>query len=132
MIIINYRVWKFSMIGMTLLVVLSIFPSMGCIGRTFIGTGRRPDTTQLEQALKPQISTETDVLKTLGPPKGKGQVMLPVHDDNPRTLWHYYYEETYVNSAVDHRIFFLFVFIDNGRYDGYLWFSSLPVEKGQK
>jgi hypothetical protein len=48
--------------------------------------------------------------------------MLPAHD-SPRDLWVYYYEE---GSLTDDRRIFLFVFFKQDRYDGYLWFSSLP------
>ena len=49
--------------------------------------------------------------------------MLPGHD-SPRDLWVYYYEE---GSLSDARRTFLFVFFLGDQYDGYMWFSSLPM-----
>ena len=43
--------------------------------------------------------------------------------DQPRDLWYYYYGEATMSDA--HQ-FFLFVYFDRDRYDGYMWFSSLP------
>jgi hypothetical protein len=37
----------------------------------------------------------------------------------------YYYE---LATLSDSRRAFLFVYLDHGKYDGYMWFSSLPEE----
>jgi len=92
----------------------------GCSGIA-IKMGRLPDTSQL-QSLKLTVATKADVQNALGPPKGTGRVMF--HDtDKPRDLWYYYYAEATMSDAQQ---FFLFVYFDRDRYDGYMWFSSLP------
>jgi hypothetical protein len=84
--------------------------------------GTRPDTAVLEEKLHAGKSTDKDVIAALGLPDGKGKAMLPI-DKVPKELWSYYYEE---GSFKDARRIFLFVFFDQDRYDGYMWFSSLP------
>ena len=99
------------------LILLSIW---GC-GGPVIKFGRMPDTTRLEESLKPETSTRDDVLEVLGEPRNGGGAMLPLHD-SPRDMWVYYYEE---GTMTDDRRIFLFVFFKEDLYDGYLWFSSL-------
>jgi hypothetical protein len=54
----------------------------------------------------------------------QGRALLPIDEgDAPRTVLTYYYEQATMQDA---RRLFLFVFLDGDRYDGYLWFSSLP------
>jgi len=89
-----------------------------------IRAGNKPNIATLETTLKQGVSSEQDVIKALGSPVGKGREMLPFMDA-PRTTWTYYYEEGDLN---DDRRLFLFVFFDNQRYDGYMWFSSLPEQ----
>jgi hypothetical protein len=48
--------------------------------------------------------------------------MLPI-DPKARTMWSYYYQ---VGNLDDARMIYLFVHFDEDRYDGYMWFSSLP------
>ena len=84
--------------------------------------GNRPNTDLLESTLRVGESTQNDVLGVLGEPFGKGQAMLPI-DPRPRAMWSYYYEE---GDSKDSRRIFLFVYFDQSRYDGYMWFSSLP------
>jgi hypothetical protein len=81
-----------------------------------------PEISKLEASLQPKISSKADVLMVLGEPRNSGGAMLPIHD-SPRDMWVYYYEE---GTMTDDRRIFLFVFFENSRYDGYLWFSSLP------
>ena len=78
------------------------------------------------EKLEVGTSSRDDVLSVLGEPVGRGRALLPVDEgDAPRTVWTYYYEEA---SMEDARRLFLFVFLEGDRYDGYLWFSSLPDE----
>jgi hypothetical protein len=44
-------------------------------------------------------------------------------DPEPRDVWYYYYEEA---TTKDSQRIFLYVFFDDDRYGGYMWFSSLP------
>lgn len=90
-----------------------------------IKAGNKPNISALETTLKSGVSTEQEVIKALGSPTGKGREMLPFMDA-PRDTWTYYYEEGDIN---DDRRLFLFVFLANGRFDGYMWFSSLPELK---
>jgi hypothetical protein len=110
--------WVFCLVSLFLvLVLLSIW---GC--SPVIQFGRIPDTAKLETSLQPEVSTHADVLEVLGEPRNSGGALLPGHD-SPRDMWVYYYEE---GTLTDDRRIFLFVFFKMGRYDGYLWFSSLP------
>jgi hypothetical protein len=84
--------------------------------------GNRPNTDRLETALRVGESTRADVRAALGEPFGTGRSMLPI-DPAPRTVWSYYYEEGDLKEA---RRIFLFVYFNQDRYDGYMWFSSLP------
>ncbi len=102
----------------------------GCGDSYYVGT--RPVTAALETTLRPGKSTPAEVLAALGEPSGRGGVMLPVLDKRARESWTYYFEKGHVRAKrgggldVDSRRIFLFVYFDDGVYDGYLWFSSLP------
>jgi len=93
--------------------------------------GRRPDVSGLDENLTFGASTAEDVRAALGPPSGGGMIMLPI-DGESREVWSYYYESGHMqvldSGTVDAnmRRLFLFVYFDEGRYDGYMWFSSLP------
>ena len=118
------------------LVLLTAVFLAGCGDRIGYDAGTRPDTALLDSKLKIGRSTMAEVRATLGEPVGRGGVMLPVVDIKPRDSWTYYYEDSSIGAApgrsgIDwnaQRIF-LFVYFDKGRYDGYLWFSSLPDSK---
>lgn len=102
-----------------LLLALALLLASGC-GIT-AKLGRMPDTSRLE-SLKLKTSTKSEVLEALGSPKGGGRSQFPP-EERPRELWYYYYEE---GTLKDSQRIFLFVFFDEGRYDGHLWFSTLP------
>jgi hypothetical protein len=87
-----------------------------------VRVGQRPNPDVLETSLRIGESTHDDVRAALGNPDGTGREMLPI-GDKPREVWSYYYEE---GDLHDDRRIFLFVFFDQDRYDGYMWFSSLP------
>jgi len=104
------------------LVMLLLSPiALGC-GDIRMRIGNRPNTDRLETALRVGESTRADVRAALGEPFGTGRSMLPI-DPAPRTVWSYYYEEGDLKEA---RRIFLFVYFNQDRYDGYMWFSSLP------
>jgi hypothetical protein len=84
--------------------------------------GSRPDTELLETSLRPGESTREHVWATLGQPYATGRWMMPI-DDRARTVWTYYYED---GPLTDARRVLLFVYFDQDRYDGYMWFSSMP------
>jgi hypothetical protein len=100
-----------------LLVIVFLVP--GCMNIQVL-EGNRPNVEALESSLRVGESTQTDVLRVLGQPYGKGAAMLPV-DPKPRTMWSYYYTEATLEES---KLIFLFVFFDQTRYDGYLWFSD--------
>ncbi len=112
----------------------------GC-SRYTVGT--LPVTEALETTLRLGESTPAEVIAALGKPSGRGGVMLPVLDKRARESWTYYFEKGHVTERtrrlsssplfqerqppdVEMRRTFLFVYFDDGVYDGYLWFSSLP------
>jgi hypothetical protein len=84
--------------------------------------GRQPDIDVLEKKLRIGESTSAEVRAALGEPFGKGREMS-WRGEKPRMMWSYYYEE---GDLKDARRIFLFVYFDQDRYDGYMWFSSLP------
>ncbi len=72
-------------------------------------------------------STADEVELALGSPFGTGGSKLPFQD-TPTDLWTYYYEE---GTMEDDRRTFLFVYLNGGILDGYIWFSSLPDADAQ-
>jgi hypothetical protein len=107
------------------LVIASGFLISSCVSIR-IRMGQRPDVEVLEKSLRMGESRSTDVMSLLGEPFGKGRIMLPM-DSEPRTMWTYYYAE---GDLEDGRAIYLFVHFDEDRYDGYMWFASLPVMGG--
>lgn len=90
-----------------------------------VTAGSKPNLSILNNTLKQGVSTQQDVQKHLGEPSGKGLEMLPFMN-KPRLTWTYYYEE---GDMQDDRRLFLFVFFAEQKFDGYMWFSSLPEFK---
>ena len=101
----------------------------GCALDMNIHVGSRPNLPAIEQRLRVGQSTTDDVLAVLGPPRGKGLAMLPI-DPKQRITWSYMYLESSVQTGGetrgDMRSLILFVFFDQDRYAGYMWFSSVP------
>ncbi len=108
------------------LVIVSSLMFSGCISAR-MEMGRRVDPALLETRLRIGESTRADVLAALGAPNGRGRGLLPI-DASAKTVWSYYYEESTIesNELKDSRRMFLWVYLDGDRYDGYMWFSSLP------
>lgn len=94
----------------------------GCVSQLQVVAGRKVDPGALEKSLQVGKSKAADIAALLGEPYGKGRELLPFRD-RPRSVWQYYYE---VGALDDIRRTFVFVYLDGDRYDGYLWFSSLP------
>jgi hypothetical protein len=89
--------------------------------------GRRPNPELLESQLTLDQSSEADVMRILGAPLGRGRALLPFHAPRqPDNLLTYYYEE---GTLDDSRRIFLFVYVQRGQFDGYMWVSSLPPAK---
>jgi len=85
--------------------------------------GGRVDVEQLQQ-LTVGRSTADEVRSKLGTPVGKGRSYMPYQAKHV-DVWTYYYE---LGTLSDSRRTFLFVYLDRGKYDGHMWFSSLPQE----
>ena len=115
-------------VGLMALTVALAVQLTGCLPDVRFTEGRRVDVAVVEQQLLIGRSSPEDVLAALGPPQGKGQVMLPI-DPRPRAVWTYSVFEGFVlaEGRGDARALFLFVFFDQDRYDGYLWFSSVAT-----
>ena len=95
------------------------------------------DLEVLEEALILGQSTPEDVRAVLGEPTGDGAVMLPILDSKPRTAWSYYHTESQFvitdrgSFSGDNRLMLLLIYFDNDRYDGYMWFSSVPEHEDE-
>lgn len=102
----------------------------GC-GEIKVRAGTPVSPTLLESRLKVGESTATDVRRVLGEPAGVGREWLPFHSE-PRTVWSYHYEEGQVSLAGsgDSRRIFVWVFLRDTAYDGYVWVSSFPADRG--
>jgi hypothetical protein len=103
--------------GACLLLVAALLA--GCSIKT--RTGHDPNISALETKLVPGESTRQQVSGALGWPYGEGRALMPFHD-KPRDVVTYYYEE---GTLDDDRRIFLFVFLNEDAYEGYMWFSSL-------
>lgn len=118
---------KSRAVAFTATVVLTMFAA-GCVSIE-VRSGKSLRDPNWQEALEVGTSTREEVLGVLGEPVGRGRALLPVDEgDSPRTVWTYYYEEATMEDA---RRLFLFVFLEGDRYDGYLWFSSLPDESAR-
>jgi hypothetical protein len=91
---------------------------VGCALPT-IEFGSPPPTDALA-TLAIKVSTDADVLKTIGEPLGRG-VVQHRPNERPRKVWFYYYAAT---IGMDVKGKYLFIFLDENVYEGYLWFSS--------
>ncbi len=94
-------------------------------------TGKPIDIKALDGKLRLGESSAAEVREVLGDPTGDGVVFLPI-DAQPRKMLSYYYEKGLVKTGsgghldIDSRRTYLFVYFVDDRYDGYMWFSSLP------
>lgn len=104
------------------LLILIVFATLLSSCGVRIRAGNPPNISALESKIELKQSTRSEVLAAVGKPFGKGRAMFPFQP-SPRDVWSYYYEAGDMN---DDRRTFLFVFFDRDRYDGYIWFSSLP------
>jgi hypothetical protein len=89
---------------------------VGCIT---LQIGALPKVERLG-SLKVGTSQQSDVLMTLGEPRGKG--MMRFAQDMPlRSIWFYEYIESDGKST---KLRFLLVYFNEDTYDGYLWFFA--------
>lgn len=113
-------------LAQTLRLLGAIAAAAAIPGCTVIRVGRLADASALERSLHPGTSDRQEVKRVLGEPYGAAGVMFPGMD-RPRDAWVYYYEEA---SLSEDRRQFIFVFFNQQKYDGYMWFSSLPSSTG--
>lgn len=101
----------------------------GC-GEIKVRAGTPVAPSLLESRLVPGKSTDKDIREVLGEPLGVGRELLPFHNQ-PRTVWSYYFEEGQfsLSGGGDSRRIFVWVYLTNELYDGYLWVSSFPAEQ---
>jgi hypothetical protein len=78
--------------------------------------------------LKPGESTRAEALQEIGHPYGCGRAQFP-DEREPRDVCYYYYGEA---TLKDSHGMYLLVFFREGRYDGYMWFSSLRRDAAQE
>lgn len=114
---------------------LFIILNYGCSMIFDIESGNRFNASLIENNLKPCFSSESDVIRLLGVPGGKGQALMPFHDSQ-RTVLTYYFEQgrlSFPDYQGKDRRNYLFVFLKNNIYEGYLLFDSTldiyPINK---
>lgn len=115
--------------GLQRLVVAVLAVTLGGCLSIVVTSGRRPNPEMLETELRVGASTEADVLRVLGPPDGRGRSLLPIGStQRPMTMWAYAFMEGHVDLPTirDIRAAQVYVYFDEGRLQGYMWFSSLP------
>jgi hypothetical protein len=80
---------------------------------------------RLQSSLRVGESTAEEVRTALGPPDGVGSSQTPI-ESQPREMWAYYAERDTIESmrATSSSRTMLLVYIREGRFDGYLWFTS--------
>jgi hypothetical protein len=86
--------------------------------------GRPPNVQVLDSQLQVGTSTAAEVRRLLGEPYARGRSFLPIDPvQRAADVWTYFYNEADLD---DSRQMFLFVYIDQDVFRGYMWFSSLP------
>ena len=118
---------RFALLQVRLVALTSVLALYGCVSASYT-FGTLPNLGALEQDLIICVSDQAEILRVLGEPSGRGMEMLPI-SDRPRTTWTYHYMR---GSLKDARRLVLFVFLKEGKYDGYMWFSSLPESTNNK
>ena len=96
---------------------ITLLLATGCASSSRFGTP--PRIAALAQLTVGQ-STPADILQALGEPRGRGAARFPV---NPELLTVWFYEYLQAESGRTEMLA-LIVFVREGRYEGYLWFSS--------
>lgn len=112
---------------MALSVILTLL--QGC-GEVKVRSGTPVAPSLLESRLTVGQSTAEDIRQVLGEPPSVGRELLPIHSE-PRTVWSYHFEEGQMSlgGSGDSRRIFVWVFLADERYDGYLWVSTFPADR---
>jgi hypothetical protein len=110
-----------------LMLILSL---VGCSAPTHTTRQEAFNTDTLETTLKRGISTSSDIEAILGIPNGTGSLLTPI--DKPRKVM--FYEKFDVDTShmkrapgyveIDVKQDVLLIFLKDGLYDGFLWFSD--------
>lgn len=91
------------------------------------------DTKPLETRLKKGVSTIDDVKRALGEPTGSGAVFLASVQQRPEEIWFYQDIELANIKAsqgqldLEVRQQILMVFVRDGIFDGFMWFSNVEA-----
>ncbi len=96
-------------------IVLAVASQAGCV----MQFGARPKVDRLG-GLTRGVSTQADVLLTLGEPRGSGGAVIEP-GASPEEIWFYEFLRIRGKKMSLH---ILLVFFDGKRYDGHLWFRS--------
>ena len=111
------------MVKRAIVVLLVVLALAGC--SIHVRMGRAPDVQVLDSQLQVGSSTAADVRRLLGEPYARGRSFLaPDPAQRATDLWTYYFGE---GGTEDVRQMFLFVYLDQDVFHGYMWFSSLPT-----
>ena len=88
------------------------------------------DTKRLETQLRRSVSTADDICRVLGEPTGRGAALLPRVHDRPQEIWFYQDIELTDIKAIQGQLDLimrqqiLLVFVRDGFFDGFMWFSN--------
>jgi hypothetical protein len=94
------------------------------------------NTEVLETQLKKGVSSLEEVKRLLGEPTGSGAVFLPGVQQNPQEIWVYQDIEATdmkaMQGVIDLKVRqqILILFVRDGRYDGFMWFSNSEPATG--
>ena len=102
----------------------------GC-GTIYYQTGRSFIPDRLETVLEPGKSSTLKIKEVLGEPFGKGQALMPFHE-SPRIVWTYFIDQGSYNlnsGDVEEKRKYLYLFIYEDKYEGYMWFGSQLTSK---
>ena len=120
--------WQNITLKAKIAIALFVFISLSSCVSLQMRAGAAPDIPALE-TLTVGVSTAPQVEARMGKPFGTGRSLLPFQG-TVGDIWTYYYEEGTVSiGGSDDRRTFLFIYFNEGIYDGYMWFSSLPDQQ---
>lgn len=110
---------------LSLSIAISSILISGC-GLISFKAGNIFDASLLESDLRAGVSDSEQIKVLLGDPFGIGRALMPFHE-KPRTVWTYYFEQGSIDlgggESTDNRKY-LFIFLDENIYEGYMWFDS--------
>jgi hypothetical protein len=88
------------------------------------------DTKRLETQLARGVSTTQDIRRVLGPPTGKGGMLLPRVEGTSQEFWFYQDIELTDMKATQGQLDLvirqqvMLIMVRNGLFDGFMWFSN--------